>query len=343
MGFSLLESSSGERSGEAATARAQVVKPSRRWLRVFVTAVSLAVIGGVGTFVIYPQCRAQWDWHKARQAFQDGELPQAQALLEQCLRTWPGSGEAHFLLARTMRRQGDFTGARRHLQAARRNDWAISALDLEYKLIQAQSGGVRAAEAALLEYVEADHPESPLILEALIQGYLQNNLLSDAYRWCTAWMTGHAGQWQPHYWRGLVLERGLKLALAADDYQAALALRPGHRETRHRLAQILLRIGKFEEALPHFEAYLRDQPDDPVAVVGCARCLRALARGDEARELAERWLERSEGSAPLLVLLGQLESDRDRPAEALAWLRRAEALTPADRELLQTLAASPSG
>ncbi len=325
-------------SGGSGNVTVPAAGPPRRWPRAAVTAGCLAVIAYAGAFHIYPQAEAQWHWRQARQAGQDEDFARARSLWEQCLRVWPESGEAHYQLARVLRRQGDFTAARRHLQLARRYDWAVSALDLEFKLIQAQTGGVRAAEGALHEYVESDHPESPLILEALVQGYLKNSLLNDAYRSCSAWMKSRPDQWQPYYWRGQVLERGLKLALAADDYQAVLDRRPDHLDTRHRLAQILLRIGKYDEAAPHFEAYLARHPDDGTAVVGYVRCLRALARADEARAVAEGWLQHADGSAPLFALLGQLELDRERYPEALAWLRRAEALTPKDRELLQTLA-----
>src|SRR5687767_11945732 len=186
----------------------------RRWVRAAVGAVSLAVIAWAGALVIYPQARAQWHWRQALQAAGDDDLPRARSLLEQCLHAWPESGATHFQLARVLRRQGDLVTARRHLQLARRYDWSVVALDLEYKLIQAQSGGVRAAEATLHEYVEGDHAESPLILEALVRGYLTNNLLNDAYRWSDVWRTTRPNQWQPYYWRGLVLERGLQLALA---------------------------------------------------------------------------------------------------------------------------------
>ena len=311
---------------------------ARPWLR-FVAAVNcLALLAAVGVYVVWPGVRAYAAWSRAERAYAGGDLAAAREELGDYLNRRPTSGQGHYLMARALRRLDDFAGARRHLKLARRHGWPTVALDLEYKLIQAQSGGVRSAERALHELLATDHPEAEAVFEALVAGYLRNNLLNDAHRWATAWAERFPGNWRPLYARGQVLERGLKLALAADDYREVLARDPGHAEAKHRLAQILVRIGRFDEARPYFEAYRETRPDDALAVVGHARCLRALGRGDDALALLDRFLDGRDGSAALFVVRGQLDFDRERYDDALAWLRRAEALTPNDREMLQSLA-----
>lgn len=313
-------------------------RPRGRWVRILSGLACLAIIAFVAVFVVRPNWRAYVAWRHVEAALSADDLSLTRSALEDYLRLWPSSGRAHFLLARALRRTEDFSATRRHLKEARRHQWPTVALDLEYKLLQAQAGGVRAAETALQEYLEADHPDSAFIFEALVIGYLRNNLLNDAHHWASAWNQRWPGNWRCQMLLGQVLERGLKLSLAADAYALAFELNPNDIDVRHRLAQSLLHLGKFPEALPHFEAYRAVRPDDDLAVVGQGRCLRALARGDEAQALIDHYLTNNKATSPLLTLRGQLASDRERYEEAHNWLRKAHTLAPDDRELLQALA-----
>jgi tetratricopeptide (TPR) repeat protein len=309
----------------------------RPWLAAAVALICLGV-GVLVYSVAAPQIKAWSHWRQAGHALANYDFPQARAHLAWCLAIWPTSGEAHFLLARTCRREWDFAGARTHLQEAKRLRWPVAAIDLEFKLIQAQSGDVRAVEKTLHNYLESGHPDEVLIFEALVSGYLQSNLLNDTYHWATVWIKRHPGMWFPLMMRGLVLERSLKFDLAMADYQAAIELKPDHVKARLRVAEMLLRRGRFDEALPHFQAGFAEFPGDPAVMIGLAKCYRSLAQVEAAEKVVAAGLERYPQHPQLLQLRGQLEADNERFEAALAWLRRAEAQAPNDRGTVFALA-----
>ncbi|HEV3256185.1 MAG TPA: tetratricopeptide repeat protein, partial [Gemmataceae bacterium] len=114
-----------------------------------VVLACLLVIGGLGYFVIYPQVNAVYHWRHARKALDAYEFAQARADLQRCLEVWPESGETHFLMARTCRRDGDMEQARAELQQAKRLHWVEEQIRLEYLLQEAQGGAVPQVERAL--------------------------------------------------------------------------------------------------------------------------------------------------------------------------------------------------
>src|SRR5205823_1139956 len=148
--------------------------------------------------------------------------------LRHCLEAWPADGATRFLMARTCRRADDLDEARAHLQEARRLHWPATQIHLEAVLAEAQSGQAPKREATVQRYLGGSNPDEGIILEALVRGYLRINFLDQAYRWATVWIDRHPGDWPARFWRGQVLERGLKFDLAAEDYLRALDEKPDH-------------------------------------------------------------------------------------------------------------------
>jgi tetratricopeptide (TPR) repeat protein len=309
-----------------------------RYLAATVVVVCLGVIGGVGWFIVYPQLAYGRHARHAQQALEARDFSRARVHLERCLEQRPNSGETHFLLARTCRRAGDFDAARTHLKEAGRVGWPAALIDLEGLLMQAQAGAVGPVEPTLRRFLGSRPDQQQAILEALTVGCLQSNYLDRAYHWATTWADRYPEDWQARFWRGQVLERGLRYDLAVQDFEQALAGRPDHAETHVRLADVLFWRGRYAEALVHFEAYLQTDPDHPAALLGLARCQRALNPPEVARATLARLLARHPEHAGGCLLRGQLELDADNPDEALVWLRRAVASAPHDMEANQALA-----
>lgn len=296
------------------------------------------LIGGVGSFIIYPQARAAYHWRQAQQALEEQHFQAALGHLAVCLEVWPSSGATHFLMGRTCRRAGDLEGARAHLNEARRCHWSPALLDLEDLLLQAQVGMVRPVEATLRRYMANYPDQEKVILEALIHGDLQSNYLEAAHNWAALWTEHYPDDGQGWFWRGYALERGLRYDLAAEEYQRALERRPQHADTHLRLAEVLLWKGRFDEALAHFGVYLAKDPEHATSLLGRARCQRSLGQLDAARATLEQ-LDAFQLEPPgALLLRGELELDADHAEEAVVWLRRAQAQTPQDREANQMLA-----
>jgi tetratricopeptide (TPR) repeat protein len=311
---------------------------SRRPYSVLVGVLCLLVIGGVGWFVLYPQVNASYHWRQAEHAVLDHDFGAAQAHLQRCLEAWPQSGETHFVMARTCRRAGDLAGARTHLDEARRLGWVKELTDLESLLLQAQSGAVRPVESRLRGYLTQGHRDAALIVEALVIGWLEGNFVEDAYRLTSVWLEEHADDWAVRFWHGRVLEAGLRYDLAAEEYARVLERKPGYAAAHLRRAEVLLWKGRYKEALPHFEAYLRHDAHHAAALLGLARCQRVLGSPAETRATLTRLLADHPEDAGGCRLRGQLALDEGHAEEALAWLQRARALGPPDMENCQALA-----
>jgi tetratricopeptide (TPR) repeat protein len=303
-----------------------------------VAVCCLAIIGGVGYFVLYPQAAAAYHWRRAQDALADLDLARAHDDLRRCLAARPADAAAHFLMARTCRRADRLDEARGHLTDARRIGWPEAQIELEVLLAEAQSGQARRLEATLQRHLRGSGPDEGIILEALVRGYLRDNFLEEAYRCATAWIDRHPADWPARFWRGQVLARGLKYDLAAEDYLRALDRKPDHAPSRLRAGEALLASGRYAEAAPHFRAYLQHDPRDPAALLGLARCLRSLGPPEEARACLERLFAQEPQHPGALVLRGQLGLDDDKPEEALRWLREAEAVAPRDLGGNQALA-----
>src|SRR5439155_19865762 len=96
-------------------------------------------------------------------------------------------------------------------------------------------------------------------------------------------------------------------------------------------------IGRFAEAQAHFEQLRQRQPDHPSVLFGLARCLAVSGRREEAIQLLDRLLAKYPNDWKGLSERGRLYLELDRPAEAEAYLRRAESLAPPDLPLLVRL------
>jgi tetratricopeptide (TPR) repeat protein len=298
----------------------------------------VTILGGVGYFRLAPQLDASHHWRLAHQAIEEGDLLEAQKHLQRCLEVWPNSGESHFLTARTLRRAGNFDAARHHLHEARRLGWVPELVDLESLLLQAQAGLVQPLEQAQRGALVGRPGEEAYIFEAMVIGYLQGNFVTQAYQAATRWTEKCPEDWQAHFWRGRVLEKGLQYTLAASEYQHVLDQKPHHLEAHLRRAEVLLWLSRHAEAAPHFERYLQGVPDHPGALLGLARCQRSLHPPEVALATLHQLLAKHQEHAGAFLLWGQLELDSDNAEQALTWLRRAEKLAPQDKDVHQNLA-----
>jgi tetratricopeptide (TPR) repeat protein len=308
-----------------------------RWARLAAVALCLAGLG-VAAFLLRPRLAAAYHRHQGRLALQQHDLAGAREHLRRCLAAEEGSGEAHFLMARACRRDGDLDSARHHLDRARRLGRDGRQVELEFLLLQAQAGAVPPVEEALGRYLAAGAGDEPDILEALARGCLQGNLVDRAFQYTSRWVDHHPEDWNGWYWHGRALEQGLRYDLAAEAYQAVLARKPGHLDAQLHRGQVLLRSGHYPEALPLFESYTRRRPGEAAGLLGLAGCQRSTGQTDEARATLDRLFALPGDHPDGWLLRGRLELDAGRPADALSWLERAGAFLPKDRDANQALA-----
>ena len=312
---------------------------------VLVVALTLCLLGIGGYFLVAPHLSAQYHWWKADRCQQNYKFPEALQHLQCCLQVWPRSGATHFQMGRVYRRQGDVVAARQQLQAAYALRHNLDDLQLEFHLIEAQTGSVQAVEPILKKlYLVNDHPDQLLIYEALVKGYRQHNYFDQAYDWATRWIQHAPKDWYAYYLRALAQERGNQFRPAIDDFGKALELNPNSLDTRLHLADALLHIKRTEHALQQYEICLREQPDSPRAGLGKGKCLILLGRDTEALDLFQKLLtrpgaDRDKDLADGFRMYGQLLWQHDQPDAAVPLLQKAVALAPTNAQANWQLAA----
>jgi tetratricopeptide (TPR) repeat protein len=263
-------------------------------------------------------------------------LAEARSHLVCCLRVWPNSARVHFLLAQAARRAGDFDDAARCLRRAEQAGWVVEAIGLEKVLAGVQQGDLE-REPVLASFVQREHPDKLLILEALTQGCRRTYQLPRAVAYLDTWLGAQPDSVRALVWRGetLLLVGRDRDALA--DYRQAVELDPQEDEARLKVAELLLVFHQPDEASSHFTELLSRHPDQGEALLGLARC--GAEKGDPAGavQLLDRLLSLQPEHAGALAERGKIVLDAGSPQEAEPWLRKAAALAPFERETLYTL------
>ncbi len=309
-------------------------------LALLISLLCMLIISGVGYFVFYPQLGAGYHWRQAKKALENNRLAQAAEHLQACLNVWGNDGEVHFLLARTYRRSTKIDQARVQLRLAAKQRWVPEQIKLEYLLIKAQTG-LPEPTNQLREMLKEGHRDDIYIFEALIIGCLQTNNFLDANRWTTIWLEQHPDDWLGRFWLGVVLEQAGEYGLAAEEYQRALELNPNAAELHLRLAEVLMQPNVTEEATIHYQAALADDPNNPIALLGLARCQHSFGTKEVTKATLDRLLQLDPENFGAYSLYGQMALEEDDPEQALRCFQKACAINPnhlvTTRQLAQTL------
>ncbi len=284
--------------------------------------------------------RAEWYFQRATAAENQRDFATARHHLSECLIADPTSGRFLFHAAQVARRDGDFTTARRLLELAGKHGWPDDATDWERTLLSAQTGGFAGAEAKLRRAVEVapDDPETELVLEVLVPGYMAQFQMAEAYTVLDEWCNRKPDALRPRLWMFDVARRLMISQRAIEVAREAVVIAPDNPDARSKCADILIENHQPAEAKPHFEWLLERNSQNPAARFGLAKCLREL--GDEAgaaREL-DAILRDYPERADYLTERGVLEMQAGRPMSARDWLRRAVEANPTNTDLLYNYA-----
>jgi tetratricopeptide (TPR) repeat protein len=296
----------------------------RRLVLVLLLVVALAALGG-------PHA---WAWYHLRAASADLEAyhpARARDHLARCLRVWPRSEQAHLLTSRAARQEADFREADDHLRACQRlHGGSSEEIALEWALLQAAEGNLGEVEEYLNRQAEY-HPErAPLVWEAVAQGYIRVYRILDALACLELWLTLDPDNLRALELRGIAYANAHSASKGAEAFRRVLEQDPTRTATRRRLANCLLQMGSYDEALPHLEQLARLSPDDPEPRVGLARCHAMLGRPGQAQEILDEILQHDPKNALALRTRGQFALSDGQPAEAERWLSRAADLLPDD-------------
>ncbi len=153
----------------------------------------------------------------------------------------------------------------------------------------------------------------------------------------------HALELNPNSWMAeLNIGTGLanlgKYDEAIDHYQTALKIRPGYAHALNNLGNALLARGRLEEALDYYRQALRSEPDAPDIEFNLATVLTKLNRSDEAVEHFRKSLQAEPNNVSTLAKLGDALVKQGKIEEAVAQYRKALEIDPRSPEIHYALA-----
>jgi tetratricopeptide (TPR) repeat protein len=279
--------------------------------------------------------RAMWAEYLMRAAAREadkGDFARAEDSLRRCLEIRP-SDAAHFQLARAARRAGDYRQAEQSLEAFQRLRGHGDAVTLERGLLRAQQGDLTPElEAWLLGTVGPDHPDRPLVLEALARGAIQASSWPRAMTLLNELLERWPASYLGRLLRGRVWEELAQEDEALADYQQAAEINPDRPEARLALARGLYQVGRVREAEWHYRHVARSRPDDPDVLLGLARCRYDENDPDEAARLLDALLAERPDHFAALLERGRVAFRQGDAAAAERWVRRALDVQPQDPE-----------
>ena len=264
-------------------------------------------------------------------------LPGGIRHLTRCLRLKPADIQTHFLLARTARRGGAFDDAEHHLELCKELRGTSPAIDLEEQLLRVQQGDMGGMERALRKRAEQDSPETPLILEALAQGYLANYDISPAMTCIERLLKDQPNHIKALLLHGQTLEQIGRAEEAEADYRRVLEIDPNELLARASVGDVMLKFNRPREALEQFEFLARRRPDDPQAQLGLACCMRKLGQADDAKQILDKLLQNYPDEPRVPFERGMLALDEAHLPEAEGFLRRAYKQNPFDVKTMHAL------
>jgi tetratricopeptide (TPR) repeat protein len=310
----------------------------RHPLRSLTIAALLLLIGtGVGIAGVW-----LWASHHLRAGRADLEhyhTIEAVAHLQAVLSVWPHDPETLLLAARAARRAGAYDTADHFLdlyQEQRKDD---DDLTIERICLRAQRGEPDRVFKYCQGMIEDNDPASPLLFEALAQGYWRNYQPQRAEMVLHKWLEQQPDNPQALFLQGEVYDLVSRQSDAIKSFRAALSVDPTLDQVRIRLCDILMQLGSVPEARPHLEYLYARLPDNAKVQVYLARVWDQAGNQAEAERILDALLARQPHFAPALRERGKLaRRDPNRLDEAENYLRQAVQQDPSDSDAHESFA-----
>lgn len=238
-----------------------------------------------------------------------GRWAEAQASFEHCLSLRPTDGEASYALAKLHFARGDEAAARRVLESLVQARPAFQDAHVMLADLYAKSGDTsRAAEQRA--FLRNGSPSPPSDDPWMDQAYL---LSYDAYRL--------------QIFGALRAKAGQNEA-ALPFLERAATLDPGDTETRGLLANAYIALGRLVDAERTLTEGLKSAPEDETLEARMAQVLARRGRGEEALKKIDLGLSRKADQPLLQRMKGEVLQQMNRPAEAATAFREALRLDP---------------
>lgn len=261
----------------------------------------------------------------------------AEQRLAWCRWARPGDPDVWLLSARTARRALQFERCEEWLEAARRAGARPRRLELERSLLAAQRALTPELEDFLQGQLRKTRTDFPAVAEVLTAEYMRLYRLPAAREVLNRWVELDPSDVEPVVRRAWVAEHQLDFDAALADYRQVLDREPDRDPVRLRVAEILFKIRKIDEAIPELETLMRRDGVDVAVALTLARCRRERAEYDAALAALDRLSAAGAKDPRVKAERGQIALAQGRFAEAERLLREALAGQPREREALYGL------
>ncbi len=301
----------------------------------------------VGVLILAVSCAGLAAWHlrawghygAALRSWERRDFTNALNHLAVCLNTWPGSASPHLLAARSARRANRPDAAEKLIAACQRLDAPAEETILEHYLLQVQQGRQNLVDKKLRAFLAKGHPNAWLILEALSDQGMKTYRLDLALDYLEQWLKIRPGDREALVRKGWVLEHLAEFPGALGAYQKALEADPERDRLeqdriRLRLAELLVKQIKPQEAAGHLAVLRQRQPRNPAVLLALARCRFLQGQTESANQLLDELLAEQPDHGPALGERGRIALETGQPAQAEPWLRKAIARLPGDRNIV---------
>jgi tetratricopeptide (TPR) repeat protein len=273
---------------------------------------------------------------RARVAIGTHEVGQ---LLEQLARDYADDPEVCFLHARQLRLEGQLERAVTRLNRAAELGWPRSAIERESLLLRAQTD-FPAVEPALQALLDAD-PHDREVLLTLSLGWSRQHQLARAEAMARALLARDPADAAAHCILGRIrLQQGQPHDARPD---LELAVRDGAgwyfaTDARLLLANCLLELGEFTDALHLYRDCRAQDPENVLAHFGVGRCHWFLGQWDEAAAAFDEVLRRRPDQLDALAQLAYVHEERGDLRGALRLLEKALTYDPTWHDLFFRMA-----
>ncbi len=254
---------------------------------------------------------------------------QAGELLQRLVQTHPENAEVLFWHARQLRLEGQNGLALDSLKRASDRGWPQRQIERELLLLRAQTE-FRQVEPALQALLDAD-PNDRDVLLALSLGWARLKNFKKGETLVNVVLERDPEDGAALCLRGRIRFQKELPHEARPDLEKALENGPEqfyYRDARLLLANCLLELGKFEEALQRFRESKADEPDNPRVLFGIGRCLWYLGRLDGAAAAFHELLQLEPDHLDALSQLAYIQEEQGELSQALELLELARKHDP---------------
>lgn len=310
--------------------------------RVKITAVLLLIaiiaVAGVSSGL---DLWAGWHFRACEHAVSQGDYAAAKRHLDSYTHLRSENWVCRLWRIRLARLNGRLDEAERLLATAgfRSNDIPREILSLESLLIKAQRGLCNEQEETeLRELVNQDHPDRPLLLHALVLGYLRLYRLHDAEDCLTLWLEAQPDNVDALAQLGKTQERLMRFRDAIATYRQILGRTPDNDEVLIRTVSLLVLTNQLSDATDLIERCSRQHAGDPRVQLAVGIFRYQQGKTDEAIRLLDALLEQEPLHVRGLLARGKIALQGNDPSTALPFVERALKAAPRDYQALFLMA-----